>query len=234
LFEDGTTLQHAGLYFERLDSSPLWTNQHYFKGYHRDLPAANKPRDVPGVTGACLMVTTELYKSLGGLGGCYVQGDYEDSDFCLKLVESGRQNWYLPQVELYHLEGQSYPGPLRFMAWKFNAWVQTRLWGDLIEEVMSRYPGRFEGETAQMPPVHFAPRSLSNGDRSSRHQLNLMCRPGLIKTSRSDLIELYLQTCAKTDRLADQTDSPVWIMSESGAVISQWSRRTPAFVNEIT
>lgn len=221
LFEDDT-LQHAGLFFERLDNTPFWTNQHYYKGYHRDLPAANKPRSVPAVTGACMMVSTNLYRSLGGLGGTYIQGDYEDSDFCLKLVESGRKNWYLPQVELYHLEGLSYPAPLRLMGRKFNAWVQTQLWGDLIDEVMSRYPGRFESATAddpEMTPVHFAEKHSSKRRSQCADDPARVTKPGLIRTRRPDLVNLYLQTCARSSGPENQTDSPVWVLSESGSTI---------------
>lgn len=221
LFEDDT-LQHAGLFFERLENTSLWTNQHYYKGYHRDLPAANKPRSVPGVTGACMMVSTNLYRSLGGLGGTYIQGDYEDSDFCLKLLESGRKNWYLPQVELYHLEGQSYPAPLRLMGRKFNAWVQTQLWGDLIDEVMSRYPGRFESATAddtEMTPVHFAEKHSSKRRSQFADDPARLTKPGLIRTRRSDLVNLYLQTCTRSSGPENQADSPVWVMSESGSMI---------------
>ena len=70
-------------------------------------PAANVARAVPVVSGACMMIDRVLYEELGGLTRLYVQGDYEDSDLCLRLSQAGRENWYLPDAELYHLEGQS-------------------------------------------------------------------------------------------------------------------------------
>ena len=63
---------------------------------------------MPAVTGACLMVERALYERSGGLPDDYVQGGYEDSDLCLRLIEAGRRNWYMADVELYHLEAQSY------------------------------------------------------------------------------------------------------------------------------
>ena len=139
LYEDGS-LQHAGMYFLRQTGACLWQNQHYFKGLHRSLPAANVSRPVPAVTGACLMIDRDLYRDLGGLRGSYVQGDFEDSDLCLRLIEAGYENWYLPDVELYHLEGQSYPGPLRELTFQYNSWLHTHLWNEQIESVMARYP----------------------------------------------------------------------------------------------
>lgn len=138
LYEDDS-LQHAGLYFYPLPRSLLWNNEHYFKGLHRHLPAANVPRPVPAVTAACMMIDRELYHQIGSLRGMYVQGDYEDSDLCLRLIAAGYQNWYLPDAELYHLEGQSYPAPLRQLTGRYNAWLHTHLWNERIEAVMAQY-----------------------------------------------------------------------------------------------
>lgn len=135
LFEDDS-IQHAGLYFSRLARSGEWENLHYFKGLHRSLPAANVTRPVPAVTAACLMIDRELYQKAGGLRGIYVQGDYEDSDLCLRLAEQGLQNWYLAAVELYHLEGQSYDLASRSKNGTFNRWLHTRLWNERIGSIM--------------------------------------------------------------------------------------------------
>jgi GT2 family glycosyltransferase len=136
LFEDDS-IQHAGLYFARLAKTGEWENLHYFKGLHRSLPAANIARPVPAVTAACLMIDRELYATAGGLRGIYVQGDYEDSDLCLRLAEQGRQHWYYPEVELYHLEGQSYDLAARSKNGQFNRWLHTRLWNERINAVMN-------------------------------------------------------------------------------------------------
>jgi GT2 family glycosyltransferase len=138
LFEDDS-LQHAGLYFRRSAIWSAWENAHYFKGLHRDLPAANVPRPVPAVTAACLMIKRDLYLELGGLRSIYIQGDYEDSDLCLRLGEAGYENWYRPEVVLYHLEGRSYTTADRQANARYNTWLQTSLWGDRIEQLMSEH-----------------------------------------------------------------------------------------------
>jgi GT2 family glycosyltransferase len=137
LFEDDT-LQHAGLYFRRCPRTGLWENQHYFKGLDRHLPASNLTRLVPAVSGACIMIDCGLYQQLGGLRGIYVQGDYEDSDLCLRLREAGREIWYLPEVELYHLEGRSYDNKDRARNLALNRWLHTRFWDQQIEALMRR------------------------------------------------------------------------------------------------
>jgi GT2 family glycosyltransferase len=87
------------------------------------------------VTGACLLISTELYAELGGLSGGYVRGDYEDSDLCLRLRSHGRQAWYLPDVELYHLEGQSYPSKEREHVSEYNKWLHTQAWRETLTEM---------------------------------------------------------------------------------------------------
>jgi GT2 family glycosyltransferase len=142
LYEDDS-LQHAGLYFDMTQEGPTagsWANMHYFKGMHKELPAANIARPVPAVTAACLLIAKDLYERVGGMPDVYVQGDYEDSELCLKLLEAGRDNWYLPAVELYHLEGSSYSSAERGITGSYNRWLQTRRYGPAIADVMARYP----------------------------------------------------------------------------------------------
>jgi len=134
LYED-ESIQHAGLYFDRPAGPGPWSNEHFFKGLHRSFPAANIARAVPALTGACLLISGELYAALGGLRGVYVRGDYEDSDLCLRLREHRRECWYLPDVELYHLEGQSYPSSERSVASSYNQWLHTDIWHDALAEI---------------------------------------------------------------------------------------------------
>jgi GT2 family glycosyltransferase len=137
LFEDDS-VQHAGMYFEREAASGLWGDLHYFKGVvSRSFSAANVTRAVPAVTGACLMIERALFEKLGGLDHRYARGGYEDSELCLRLIERGRTNWYLADVELYHLEGQVHPTPARHVTTKYATWLQTHRWGSLIEQVMA-------------------------------------------------------------------------------------------------
>jgi O-antigen biosynthesis protein len=136
IYEDDS-IQHAGLYFDRPPGAHVWSNEHYFKGMHRDFPAANLARSVPAVTGACMLISTDLYRELDGLSGQYIRGDYEDSDLCLRLREKGLESWYLPDVELYHLEGQSYPTEERALTSDYNKWLHSSVWDRVIRSVDS-------------------------------------------------------------------------------------------------
>jgi GT2 family glycosyltransferase len=138
LYEDDS-LQHAGLYFHRAPGSGLWENAHCFKGLHRSFPPANVARAVPAVTAACMLIDRDRYERAEGLPLHYVQGDYEDSELCLRLAQAGLANWYLPGVELYHLEGQSYTPDVRRVPSEYNMWLHTELWGERIEEAMEGF-----------------------------------------------------------------------------------------------
>jgi GT2 family glycosyltransferase len=137
LYEDDS-IQHAGIHFHQRPGSFIWQDAHYFKGLHRTFPAANVPRPVPVVSGACLMMDRELFKEVGGLRDIYVRGDYEDCDLCLRMMDLGRENWYLPEVELYHLEALSYQSNLRLPANRYNAWLHTHMWKEQIDALMER------------------------------------------------------------------------------------------------
>jgi len=137
LYEDDS-IQHAGIYFDRnleCDGAVGWWNEHFYKGLHRRFEPANVNRAVPAVTGACMLIDTELFRDLGGLRGIYVRGDYEDTDLCLRLREQGRESWYCADVELYHLEGQSYPTPERAAASRYNQWLHSDVWSDAIRQL---------------------------------------------------------------------------------------------------
>ncbi len=138
LYEDDS-LQHAGLYFHRSGGSKSWENAHCFKGLHRSFPAANVARAVPAVTAACMLVDRERYEAAGGLPIHYVQGDYEDSELCLRLAKAGYENWYLPAVELYHLEGQSYVADTRRVPSEYNMWLHSEIWDEEIDELMAEF-----------------------------------------------------------------------------------------------
>jgi GT2 family glycosyltransferase len=142
LFEDGS-IQHAGISFEKSEEFGIWLNEHPGKGLP-DLGAEKKGLyEVPAVTAACMMIDRESYESVGGLSENYILGDFEDSDLCLKLIDSGAKNYYTPDVSLVHLERQS-QNLFADRGWKskitlYNGWQHDKRWGGLIEKLMEKY-----------------------------------------------------------------------------------------------
>jgi GT2 family glycosyltransferase len=139
LFDDGS-LQHAGLLFRR-DEAGIWFNAHYHKGLPRGWAPANRRRAVPGVTGAALMVRRALFEALGGISEDYIIGDYEDSDFCLRLRATGASIVYVPEAELFHFERRSihlHSGYTRTLASLYNRRLHHRRWDGAMATLMAR------------------------------------------------------------------------------------------------
>lgn len=108
LFPDGS-LQHAGMEFRRYETLGIWTNYHPNAG---TAPVYDPPalREVPAVTGACLMIPRPLFDEIGGWDTGYLIGDFEDSDLCLAARSRGYRVLYQPAACLTHLERQSFVG----------------------------------------------------------------------------------------------------------------------------
>lgn len=134
LLHEDDSLAHSGIGFEfsRMDG---WEQCHYFRGLDRSFPPAGEVRSVPVVSGACLMVSQEAFEEVGGFTDNYVDGGYEAADLCLRLAEADRQNWYLPAVELYHLEALAPSMTMPRLAQRYNAWVFGSLWHPVLEQL---------------------------------------------------------------------------------------------------
>jgi len=106
LYSDNT-VQHAGIVIG-LGAHRTAGHTHYGisnlnYGYMGRLSYA---QNVTAVTGACLMVSSEIYRELGGLDENF-KISLNDVDFCLKAREKGYLNIFTPFAELYHYESIS-------------------------------------------------------------------------------------------------------------------------------
>lgn len=141
LYEDNS-IQHAGLYFLH-DHKGRWLNHHYFKGMPRDYAPALIEREVPAVTGACLILGRREFEAVDGFSTGYAIGDYEDSDLCLKIRQRGFSIAYVPEVELYHLERRSIrtnADYMRGIASAHNRWLHQQQWQETIAALMEGNP----------------------------------------------------------------------------------------------
>jgi GT2 family glycosyltransferase/SAM-dependent methyltransferase len=103
LYNDGTT-QHVGVVLNSCNPDHV----RRFKprddlGYYFSAAAA---RNFIAVTGACMMTRASLFRTIGG----YCESlaiSYNDTDYCLRVIESGHTIVYAPRSELVHFESQS-------------------------------------------------------------------------------------------------------------------------------
>ncbi len=69
-------------------------------------PVPEEITDVEVISGACMLMPLESYRSLGGMDEGYFL-HVEDIDFCLRFRQAGGKIWFCPQVELTHRKGSS-------------------------------------------------------------------------------------------------------------------------------
>ncbi len=137
LFEDNT-IQHDGLMYQKLKQyGSLWLIEHPAKGLPDWMSPSEGVKEIPSVTGACMLMRTSLYQELNGLDESYILGDFEDSDLCLKALKAGYKNYINSDISLYHLERQS-QNLFEDTSWKhkltiYNGLQHTQRWDKLIQ-----------------------------------------------------------------------------------------------------
>lgn len=66
-------------------------------------PRVHSVREVPAVTGACMMIKKEIWNQLGGFNENFING-WEDNDFCLRAREAGYIIYYTGKTFITHLQ----------------------------------------------------------------------------------------------------------------------------------
>lgn len=141
LYPDGS-IQHAGISWRRAAGlQNQLINIHPWKGMDPALIPAGGAAEVAAVSAACLLCRTDDFRALGMFDEGYIRGDYEDTDFCLKMRESGKKVICDHDISLYHVEGNSYPSADRRRVFFFNAMRHELRWGSVIEQLKDDYSG---------------------------------------------------------------------------------------------
>ncbi len=97
LYEDNT-IQHAGVII-----FPDNKVDHLFRYFPKDYKNANNFYEFSAVTGACLLISKNLFKKLNYFDENFING-FEDIDLCYSAKKLGYKVIYNPKVEIYHLE----------------------------------------------------------------------------------------------------------------------------------
>jgi len=129
LFPDDS-IQHAGVIM-----GTYGTAGHAF----RAMPESGGPyyygfshvvRNCSAVTGACMLVRRDVFERFGGFDEVNLPTCFQDTDFCLKLAESGLRIVYTPFARLYHYESASKRvitghRELAHMQARWSTWIQN-------------------------------------------------------------------------------------------------------------
>ena len=106
LYYEDKTIQHAGIIVGLSGiAGNMLVNLPY--GERAYFGRESATRNVAAVTGACLLCRRVLYEEVGYMDEELFKVAFNDVDFCLKLMEKGYRNVYVPYVELYHYESKT-------------------------------------------------------------------------------------------------------------------------------
>ena len=64
-------------------------------------------RNYSAVTAACVLTKKSLFEEVGGLDENNLAVEFNDVDYCLKLIKKGFRIVYNPDAILYHYESKS-------------------------------------------------------------------------------------------------------------------------------
>jgi GT2 family glycosyltransferase len=187
------TIQHAGIVFNE-QSAPY----HAHRGAAMNDAVVLEARDFPAVTGACLLVRSELLLQLGGFSPAY-RMYVEDVDLCFAVWAAGYRVRYCPDCVLVHLE---------------NASVTSTAWRDeMVREgwatLHSRWAGRLPARVAVLCGPAFAPVRLRRRMQGARSFVGLAFAEELVE--RPTLLESYARTF-------DDSDDATLVISSPGSV----------------
>jgi GT2 family glycosyltransferase len=105
------TIQHAGV-IVGLGGVAGHSFVHFHKddaGYFNYIQSLN---NYSALTAACIMFRKDIYKEVDGMDEAF-EVEYNDVDFCLKVLDKGYYNVYVPDVTLYHYESATRGHPLQ-------------------------------------------------------------------------------------------------------------------------
>jgi GT2 family glycosyltransferase len=103
LFPDGTQQHNGVTVLEGNPGHPFYQ----FPGEHQGYFLSSQVhRNWSAVTGACMMTRADVFKSVGGFSEKFPV-NYNDVDYCLKVLKAGHRVVHMPYAKLYHHESVS-------------------------------------------------------------------------------------------------------------------------------
>ena len=134
LYPDGT-IQHAGVL---LGIGGIAGHAHKYlaandEGYQLRLHLAH---NLSAVTAATLVVRKALFEEVGGFDAINFEVNYNDVDFCLRLIQAGYRNLFCPDAVLIHHESKSRGAPTDADAqaqWQRERQAMVHRWGTALQ-----------------------------------------------------------------------------------------------------
>lgn len=81
-------------------------NYSIYRNFPSEHPVVNKSRLVQALPGACMLTYKEFFLTMGAFDEAYING-FEDTDFCLRVIEKGAKILYCHKATIYHYESRT-------------------------------------------------------------------------------------------------------------------------------
>jgi O-antigen biosynthesis protein len=135
LQEVGAMVDHWGY------TGPIGT-----RGFGEPVPAPTGRVAVDYASAACLLMRTDVFRSLEGFDPSYRLAYYEDVDLCMRLWEAGLQVWGEPASRVIHLGGGTVTPVVSQALWHHNRSVFLHRW----REELARRPSYASASDEEM------------------------------------------------------------------------------------
>lgn len=113
-----------------------------------ELPKA--PQPVEALSGACMLLSKDLYEELGGMDEAYIM-HCEDLDLCMRIKLKGLELVFVPDAKVVHVKGHSSNRQPLWVAWHlhkgmllyyrkyFRARYSAPMWFLVVASVYARF-----------------------------------------------------------------------------------------------
>lgn len=174
LYPDGT-IQHIGVVLGRKGNG-----YHPYKGCPADIPPAMATHECEAVTGACLLISKDVFGHVGGFDERYLHGS-EDADICLKVRRLGLKVLYCPGSVLTHFEQVSFKEKSssdRKRSTRRNERLFCKKWAAAIDDM------RLPNDYTRLGPHHYSEKAMRKVAKlvpeDSSFILDIYCGGGLL------------------------------------------------------
>src|SRR4051794_4870789 len=129
LIDANGALQEAGAMVDHWGyTGPVGT-----RGFGNPVPVPTRPLMVDYASAACLLMRTDVFRSLDGFDPTYRLAYYEDLDMCMRLWERGLKVVAEPASRVVHLGGGTVTPVVSQALWHHNRSVFLHRWREELE-----------------------------------------------------------------------------------------------------
>lgn len=156
-----------------------FTTPDEINAFARDLESRNygRLRDTTRLVGFCLMIRDRVWREVGLLDEGYGIGNFEDDDYCLRVLQAGYRLCVAEDAFVFHYGGRTFPG----------MGVTDEKWRALIAENQRRFHEKWRIMPAERPDAVQESLRLNRQARRAAETSDLVGAVRLLKAA----IEAY-------------------------------------------